>query len=156
MLPRAVPVVMFHSVADDRPERPASFVRYAGVDEFASFLRYLRWRSYRTLTLSDLFAFLSGKSGVPDRSIVLTFDDGYLDNWVAVAPLLPEEATHPLEQLGVVAHLVEVVLHAADEEALALGEDQAERVDHVARLEIAVEPRPRHVLVQREPRRAPW
>jgi Predicted xylanase/chitin deacetylase len=84
----AVPVVMLHSVADDRPGRPRNFILYNGVREFESFLRYLRWRSYKTLTLKELFDFLDGRASPPSRSIVLTFDDGYLDNWVAVAPLL--------------------------------------------------------------------
>ncbi len=85
---RSIPVVMFHSVADDREGRPAAFTLYAGVAEFESYLAYLKRRRWVTITLQDLHDAQSGRKTLPPRSIVLTFDDGYLDNWVVVAPLL--------------------------------------------------------------------
>lgn len=88
MVPSSVPVVMFHSIADNRRDRPSSFSLYNGVAEFESYLSYLRRRKYATISLHDLHQFLSGRRSLPARSIALTFDDGYLDNWVVVAPLL--------------------------------------------------------------------
>ena len=33
---------------------------------------------------------MEGKRRLKTRSVVLTFDDGYLDNWIYVAPLLEQ------------------------------------------------------------------
>jgi peptidoglycan/xylan/chitin deacetylase (PgdA/CDA1 family) len=83
-----VPVVMFHSVADDRPDRPRPFTLYAGIREFESYLQHLSKRRWSSIRLQELHDWLAGGKPLPPRSIALTFDDGYLDNWVAVAPLL--------------------------------------------------------------------
>ena len=40
------------------------------------------------MSLQDLYEHMSGVRRLPDNSIVLTFDDGYLDNWVNAVPLL--------------------------------------------------------------------
>jgi peptidoglycan/xylan/chitin deacetylase (PgdA/CDA1 family) len=90
----SVPVVMFHSVADDRPDRPSPFILYAGSREFESYLRYLRARRYTTVSLDDVHAWHLGERTLPARSVVLTFDDGYLDNWVVVGPLLRKYGFH--------------------------------------------------------------
>jgi len=82
-----VPVVTFHSVGMNEPgwiwqqlsERTDSFERL---------LQRLRANHYQTVTLADLYAHMSGKQSCAPKSIVLVFDDGYLDNWVTVYPLL--------------------------------------------------------------------
>lgn len=86
--PTKIPVVMLHSVASDRPDRPASFDIWCPPACFEGYLRYLRWRGFETITLAHLREHLLGMRGVPRKPIVLTFDDGYLDNWVYAAPLL--------------------------------------------------------------------
>jgi peptidoglycan/xylan/chitin deacetylase (PgdA/CDA1 family) len=58
------------------------------LEVFESLLERLRREGYRTVGLSELYEHMSGRRALPGNSIVLTFDDGYLDNWVVVAPLL--------------------------------------------------------------------
>lgn len=56
--------------------------------KFDALLKKLKANKYRTVTLDeyrDIFA--SGKLE-QERVVALTFDDGYLDNWVYAAPLL--------------------------------------------------------------------
>ncbi len=55
---------------------------------FAGFLDDLKARGFRTIGLPELTAHMAGEHRAPPHSIVLTFDDGYLDNWVYVAPML--------------------------------------------------------------------
>jgi len=58
----------------------------AGV--FEDHLRWLAREGFRSVGLGDLHDHVSGKRALPPKSIVLTFDDGYLDNWTHAAPLL--------------------------------------------------------------------
>lgn len=58
------------------------------VDEFTTFLDWLAARGYRTIGLPELQAHMRGDAPIEGNAVVLTFDDGYLDNWVYVAPLL--------------------------------------------------------------------
>jgi peptidoglycan/xylan/chitin deacetylase (PgdA/CDA1 family) len=75
----AVPVLLYHCVADDREVTPAGFERQ---------LKYLFDKGYFTPPLADFLAYLRGEKTLPDKSVLLTFDDGYADNWICAYPLL--------------------------------------------------------------------
>nr|WP_301290520.1 polysaccharide deacetylase family protein [Kerstersia gyiorum] len=53
-------------------------------------MRWLRKHGWQTLTAEQLRGFLEEGRPVPRRSVVLTFDDGYLDNWQYAHPVLKE------------------------------------------------------------------
>ena len=54
---------------------------------FEDQLKLLRHAGYRPLSLDDVWAGLNGRTP-PARGIVLTFDDGYEDNYTVAFPLL--------------------------------------------------------------------
>ena len=83
----AVPVVMYHSVGRPIPEWEWSFLTVP-YKIFENHLQWLVKARYQTVDLYELYAHVSGEKQLPERSVVLTFDDGYLDNWGYVAPLL--------------------------------------------------------------------
>lgn len=83
----AVPVVMYHSVGPPIPGwRWGSLTTPTEI--FEDHLVWLRRAGYRTCDLERLHRHVSGRETLPPKSVVLTFDDGYLDNWVFAAPLL--------------------------------------------------------------------
>lgn len=83
----SVPVLMYHSVGRVLPDwRWAELTVPASV--FEDHLKWLRRCGYATATLSDLHAHVRGDKVLAPRTVVLTFDDGYVDNWTYVAPLL--------------------------------------------------------------------
>lgn len=83
----AIPVVMYHSVGRPIPNWKWSYLTVP-VSQFNNHLKCLFHAGYKTVDLYELYAHVSGKNPLPSRSVVLTFDDGYLDNWIYVAPLL--------------------------------------------------------------------
>lgn len=73
-LPRGqVPVFVFHSLE---------------AETFRRKLEYLSANGYVTLSSADYFQFLMGTRPVPDRAVLLTFDDGRASLWNVGAPLL--------------------------------------------------------------------
>ena len=82
-----VPVLTFHSVGMNEPGWIWQQLSEKA-DVFEKLLQKLRSYGYQTITLSQLYAHMSGKRPCKPKSIVLMFDDGYLDNWVTVYPLL--------------------------------------------------------------------
>ncbi len=79
---RAVPVFMYHHV-----NRHAGDLVTVSPEGFENHLRVLRDRNIRTLFLEELVQiFRGGNASSP--AVVLTFDDGHLDNWVYAFPLL--------------------------------------------------------------------
>lgn len=78
-----IPVLMYHHISPN----PGSITTSP-----ANFARQMRWlarQGWHTLSAEEFAAYLhDGKA--PRKSIVLTFDDGYLDNWVYAHPVLAE------------------------------------------------------------------
>lgn len=75
-------IVLFHRVEDADPDNPLSCTRA----EFEAFCRFFR-RHFDVVPLSELLDRLERGAGV-GGSAVITFDDGYLDNHRAAAPML--------------------------------------------------------------------
>lgn len=84
---RRIPVVMYHRIVDGPPEgsRHGTWVTKL---RFAAQLASLARRGYSTITFRDYAAYLDGGRALPGRPIILTFDDGYADNYTNAFPLL--------------------------------------------------------------------
>lgn len=78
---------MFHSVGNEKSSWDQHWLSVS-LEHFENFCRYLNKRKYISLFLDDWYDSILVKKKNDRRSIVLTFDDGYLDNWVYVYPLL--------------------------------------------------------------------
>jgi peptidoglycan/xylan/chitin deacetylase (PgdA/CDA1 family) len=82
-----VPVLMFHSVADATENVPCRHL-CVPVKLFDQTTSYLKTRKFNTITLQELYNHLSVGEPLPPKPIVITFDDGFLDNWVNAFPIL--------------------------------------------------------------------
>lgn len=87
----SVPILMYHHV---QPIAEATKLGHAPLtvdrDIFESQLAYLNDQKYTTITLDSLVKALQTHSSIPEKSIVLTFDDGYIDMYTYVFPLLKQ------------------------------------------------------------------
>ena len=79
----ALPVLMYHHVS------PTPGLVTVSPATFASQMRYLARAGYHSLSADNLASFLAGGM-LPRKSVLITFDDGYLDNWVYAHPILAE------------------------------------------------------------------
>jgi len=83
-----IPVFYYHSVAPFRnKEWYKSFLTF-NLSHFEDLLKYLVTRKYKFLNLDEYFYLRTDPSAKGKRMVCLTFDDGYLDNYVYVWPLL--------------------------------------------------------------------
>lgn len=76
-----IPVLCYHRVL------PQAAPLAITIDAFERQLQWLQSKGYRTLSGAEFEQALGGEINTR-RSVVLTFDDGYLDNWYLVTPLL--------------------------------------------------------------------
>ncbi|MGO3130966.1 MAG: polysaccharide deacetylase family protein [Alcaligenes sp.] len=76
-----VPVMMYHHVT------PEGGMINASPEHFEQHLQWLQRHGWTSLTTEQFVGHLQGQ-GVPPKSVLITFDDGYLDNWVYAYPLL--------------------------------------------------------------------
>ena len=77
----SIPVLMYHHVSSSGGPLSIS------PENFESQIEWLARNGYVTLTTDEFARFLHG-SPMPRKSVLLTFDDGYLDNYVHAHPIL--------------------------------------------------------------------
>jgi peptidoglycan/xylan/chitin deacetylase (PgdA/CDA1 family) len=77
-----VPILMYHSIADD-PNNDLM----VSPSTFAAQMKHLKDAGYQTITFQDLEDWERGEP-IPKKPVLLTFDDGYLDNYTAAYPVL--------------------------------------------------------------------
>lgn len=82
-----IPVVMFHSVGLENTNWIFSHISEP-LKTFEEKIAALVSSGYQFIFWKDLFNHMGGLRRAPFKSIMLTFDDGYLDNWVYVFPIL--------------------------------------------------------------------
>lgn len=80
-----LPVAMYHSVTDEG-ESPGQYVISPSMLE--NDLKYLSDRGYQTVTVRDLMAYVETGAALPEKPVMLTFDDGYYNNYCNAYPLL--------------------------------------------------------------------
>lgn len=78
-----VPVLMYHSISTI-PGNPLC----VPVKQFTEEMEWLHRKSYHTLSLEQFYQALANKAPIPEKPILLTFDDGYEDNYTAAWPIL--------------------------------------------------------------------
>lgn len=73
------PILLYHHVAPDRDVTP---------EAFETQLRWLLDAGYKSLSLDQLLGIIRGNEVFDGPGFVVTFDDGYFDNWACAFPIL--------------------------------------------------------------------
>jgi len=74
-----IPILVYHSIGVNN-----SFFTVTP-DEFARQISYLT-RKYTIVSLEDVYEFVTGQRDLPKKSVAITCDDGYYDNYLNVFP----------------------------------------------------------------------
>jgi peptidoglycan/xylan/chitin deacetylase (PgdA/CDA1 family) len=82
-----IPILMYHSVGRPIPGwKSPWFSLPARI--FADHVERLARAGYRSVTLDEVREYVVGERSLPQRSVAITFDDGYIDTWTYAVPIL--------------------------------------------------------------------
>ena len=86
-----IPILMYHKI----PDAPLATKHqiYVTKENFARHLAYFKKRQLTPITFADYLQYARGErplSAFPARPIILTFDDGYTDNYTNLLPLMQQ------------------------------------------------------------------
>ncbi len=88
-----MPILTFHHIGTIPADTPkAERGNWITPDLFRAQLQWLMWHNYKPLQLNDLVKSLDNDdmSLLPKRWMILTFDDGWRDNYLNALPILKE------------------------------------------------------------------
>lgn len=80
-----VPVVMYHSV---NPAASRKTMLAVTPETFERQMRFLKNNRYNVITLQELTGLIRDNKKIPGRTIAITLDDGYKDNYTYAFPVL--------------------------------------------------------------------
>ena len=82
---RPVPVLMYHHINPHKGDMvtttPETFEKHMG---------YLHKAGYRTLNTRELLSYIKGDLLLKEKAVLITFDDGWLDNYIYAFPVLKQ------------------------------------------------------------------
>jgi len=82
-----IPVLMYHTVGI--PDKKWKWQHLTCPYQiFEDQMKWLRKRGFVTITLNDLYEYIFHQREIPELSVILTFDDGYADNWIFAYPIM--------------------------------------------------------------------
>ena len=78
-----VPVLNYHQV-EEKNGNPLTL----WPDQFETQMSYLADEGYTTITIDEMMDALENGTPLPDKPVIITFDDGYADNYEYAYPIL--------------------------------------------------------------------
>ncbi|WFR61846.1 polysaccharide deacetylase family protein [Paenibacillus amylolyticus] len=89
-----VPVLMYHYIEPELNDHQTDNKSIISLEDFKQNMKYLHDEGYHTITLDQLEQYVNGKLSLPMKSIVITFDDGYQNNYTLAYPVLQKYNFH--------------------------------------------------------------
>lgn len=81
----SLPVIMYHQLTE-KPSRAGRYVLM--LEQFERDLIYLKEKGYQTVTATQVIDFVYSKGTLPEKPVMITFDDGCETVYALAAPLL--------------------------------------------------------------------
>ncbi|NCB41714.1 MAG: hypothetical protein EOM59_03750 [Clostridia bacterium] len=78
---KSIPILMFHHISDEENSILTSTA-------FREYMESIKNAGYETVLYKDLLNFVNGEGQLPEKPIIVSFDDGYESNYIYAYPIL--------------------------------------------------------------------
>ncbi|MDX9893693.1 MAG: polysaccharide deacetylase family protein [Patescibacteria group bacterium] len=87
--PITVPVLIYHNIREITPQDSASSQEFIVTPQnFADQLQYLNEHGFQTILIRNLPEYFAGQFTLPPKPVIITFDDGKINQYNKALPLL--------------------------------------------------------------------
>ena len=126
--PSGIPILEYHMITADPARKVGSYCVLP--EDFREQLDYLAEQGYTTITMLEYMKARKGKMELPEKPIVLTFDDGYDNNYLEMLPILEEHGMKAVvymvtNQIGQKGYLTWDQLREMQERGVEIGSHTA-------------------------------
>lgn len=104
-----LPVIMYHSILQD-PKRQGAYV--ASPTLLEQDMRYLSEMGYQSVTPMELINYTRGLGDLPEKPVLITFDDGFYNNLLYALPILEKWDMHAV--ISVIGFATDQFSHSDD------------------------------------------
>ncbi|RVU55756.1 polysaccharide deacetylase family protein [Anaerosphaera multitolerans] len=80
-----IPVITYHSIRDENPTNNEYII---SCNNFEHMVKSLKESGFHFLSTEEIANAVDNNTKLPDNSVLITFDDGYEDNYTNVLPIL--------------------------------------------------------------------
>ncbi len=84
---KELPILMYHGLIKNKKHQNVFMIH---PDIFENDLKYITEKGYTTITVQDLLDYVYLDKPLPEKPIMITFDDGYYNNYLYAFPLLKQ------------------------------------------------------------------
>ncbi len=83
-------ILLYHGVTDVQSQGIENYSKkHISVDTFLAQIKYLK-KNCNTISIEDYLAFRENRESLPPKTVIITFDDGFKNNYTTAAPILDE------------------------------------------------------------------
>lgn len=83
-----VPILLYHNIAESY--EAGDNLLHITPERFKEHMQALNNAGYTAISYNDYKNYVNGVSSIPEKSIIIAFDDGYLSNYTYAFPILKE------------------------------------------------------------------
>ncbi|MBP7652261.1 polysaccharide deacetylase family protein [Candidatus Dependentiae bacterium] len=80
---KGIPVLMYHKISEFHRDKLT-----VTVNQFENQINYLLKKGYTPISFKELNSYKNNTLNIPDKPVILTFDDGYMNNYELAYPVL--------------------------------------------------------------------
>ncbi|MDN3019002.1 polysaccharide deacetylase family protein [Paenibacillus sp. BSR1-1] len=79
---KGIPVLLYHHILKLSENSSPNNTAVINLEKFEEQMKYLSDQGYYTASISELVSYMNGEKTLPDKTVVITFDDGHKTNYL--------------------------------------------------------------------------
>lgn len=85
---KSIPIILYHRVLPEKTEDNKTGASLVTTKVFEEDIKYIKKNGYTTVQYQDVVEFVKRGIPLPDNPIIISFDDGYYNNYLYAYPIL--------------------------------------------------------------------